>query len=276
MSPGDEMAWPEALAHVPGASAGAQITVRPLAGGTTNATFQVQTGQGTFVVRLHESSAADLGVDRRREAVLQAAAAQAGFASQVLAADPLGRYLVTQFLPGTPWSAADLKDAAQLRELARVLAGLHALPPPVVPPLDLAGLLEHHAVRIAAQDDAAALQLAPRLAQARQILARQGAAGRPSCIIHGDLTHANIIGRHPPRLIDWEYAFVGDPLAELACLLAYYPQLWPYAPSLLDWCGLAGSASLGALDELAGVYRLATDLWYRRLALGRRHPGPAH
>jgi thiamine kinase len=276
MSTLDSGAWQAALAHVPGGGDGAQVTVRPLAGGTANATFKVRTGCGVFVVRLHEPDSADLGVDRRREAVLHVAAAQAGFASQVLDADPLGRYLVTEFLPGTPWSAAAVQDEARLRELAQVLAGLHALPPPAVPPLDLGALLDRHVAHIATLDAVAAQELLPRLAHARRVLARQAAAARPPCIIHGDLSHSNIIGRHPLRLIDWEYAAVGDPLADLACLVAYYPQVRASGAALLQWCDLAASAGLEALDELAGVYRLATDLWYRRLALARRHPPPAH
>jgi hypothetical protein len=62
----------------------------------------------------------------------------------------------------------------------------------------------------------------------------------------------------------------------VACLLAYYPQLLPQAMLLLRTCGLAGSVSLPVLEELAWVYRLLSDMWYRRLTLAPRHPAPAH
>lgn len=276
MNPADSTAWPDALAQVPGAGGGGDLVVAPLAGGTANTTLRVQTRQGVFVVRLHEPRTLDLGVDRRREAVLHAAAAAAGLASRVLAADPQGRYLVTEFLGGSPWSAADLQDETRLRELAQTLGKLHALPAPEVPPLDLASLLERHATWIAAQDEPAAQGLLPRVARARDILARQADAGRPACIIHGDLSVSNLIGSRPLRLIDWEYAAVGDPLADLACLLAYYPQLLPHAAILLQGCGLAGTVRLAVLENLAWVYALVSDLWQRRLALARHHQPPAH
>jgi aminoglycoside phosphotransferase (APT) family kinase protein len=268
----DTVAWREALAHVPGAGSGTAPDVQVLAGGTANASYRVQTGQGAFVVRLHEPYVLDLGVDRRREALLHAAAAAAGLASRILAADPQGRYLVTQFLEGAPWQEADFDDETRLWALAQTLRALHALPAPRVPPLDLGALLERHVAQIAAQDAAAVQELLPQVARARTILARQAQAGRAACIIHGDLTHSNVIGSGRPRLIDWEYAAVADPLADLACLVAYYPRVLGHAAQLLRRCGLAESASLPELADLAGIYRLLSTLWYRRLALARRHP----
>ena len=268
--------WREALGQVPGADPAGEVDVQALAGGIHNSTFRVRTGQGAFVVRLHEPFTVELGVDRRREAVLHAAAARAGLASRVLAADPAGRYLVTEFLHGSAWRAVDMDNAARLEALAQTLAQLHALPAPEVPALDLHALLEAHVAKIAAQDAAAGRELVPELTRARDILARQADANRPACIVHGDLTHSNLIGPERPLLIDWEYAAVADPLADLACLVAYYPQVLSHGAALLRSCGLAGSASLAALAELAWVYQLLSNLWYRRLALARRHLPPAH
>ena len=276
MNPADSVAWHEALARVPGGKSAPDLIVTPLAGGTANATFRVETGEGSFVVRLHEPYTLDLGVDRRREAILHAAAAGAGLASRILAADPQGRFLVTEYLPAPVWQAGDLANESRLGELADTLRKLHALPAPRVPALDLAGLLAGHAAWLAAQRAAPPAELVPQLARAREILARQQAAGRAPCIVHGDPTAANMIGTAPLHLIDWEYAAVADPLTDLACLLAYYPSLEPRGEMLLDRSGLAGSATPTQLAELAWVYGLAADLWHRRLALARRHPPPAH
>ncbi|HEY6454107.1 MAG TPA: phosphotransferase [Steroidobacteraceae bacterium] len=276
MNPPTSVAWQQALGQVPGAEPGADIEVQALAGGTTNATFRVQTRMGRFVVRLHEPYSLDLGVDRKREAVLHAAAAAAGLASRVLAADPAGRYLVTEFLNGAPWRAADFADENRLRALAHTLCELHALPPPKGLRVQLRALLEGHLAHIAAQDGAAVQLLRPQVRRALEILARQADAARPACIVHGDLSHTNVMGRGRPRLIDWEYAAVADPLMDLACLAAYYPPVMAHGTTLLRRCGLPGSVTLSALEDLAWVYRLLSNLWYRRLELARRHPPPAH
>jgi aminoglycoside phosphotransferase (APT) family kinase protein len=267
--------WEEALAQVPGAECGAALQVDALAGGTTNATFRVRTSQGVFVLRLHEPYSLDLGVDRRREALLHAVAAGAGLASRILVADPAGRFLVTEYLTGEPWKATDLHDENRLWALAQTLRTLHALPAPVVAPLDLEGLLERHIAQIAGQDLAAIREMRPDLVRARGILAREADAGRSACIVHGDLSHANMIGTGP-QLIDWEYAAVADPLLDLACLAAYYPSVLGQATALLRRCELSATASVAALEDLAWVYRLLSKLWYRRLALAGRHPPPAH
>lgn len=265
-------AWAEALSHVPGAESAVDLDVLALTGGSANATFRVQTPAGQFVVRLHEPYTLDLGVDRKRESVLHGVAAAAGLASRILAADPRGRYLVTDFLDGALWQAADLDDEARLWELAQTLAELHALPAPDVSPIDLPALLERHLDHIAQQDGAAAQALRSPVARALAILAREADAGRPACIVHGDLTHSNIIGMGQPRLVDWEYAAVADPLMDLACLAAYYPRVLTHGTALLRRCGLPGSVKRAVLEDLAGVYRLLSSLWYRRLELARRHP----
>ncbi|HTV78947.1 MAG TPA: choline/ethanolamine kinase family protein [Steroidobacteraceae bacterium] len=267
--------WRRARAQVPGAQAPTGVEVTPLTGGTSNSTFRVVTRDGAFVVRLHDPLGTDLGVDRRREALLQSVAASAGLAGRVIAADPAGRYLVSEFLDGAPWQPGDLEDRTRLRQLGERFGQLHSLAAPVVTPLDLEALLERHAAHIAALEPAAGRLFAPQVVSAREILKRQADAGRAPCILHGDPTHSNFIGT-PPRFIDWEYATVGDPLADLACLLAYYPQILPHARILLDSCGLAARVPLSALQALVSVYRLASDLWWRRLELARRHPPPAH
>ena len=276
MSLPTSVAWQEALSQVPGAESGADIQVQALAGGTTNATFRVQTRAGRFVVRLHEPYVLDLGVDRKREALLHGAAAAAGLASRVLAADPAGRYLVSEFLDGAPWQAADFADEKRLWDLAQTLYELHALPAPEVSRLELSMLLERHLAGIAAQDGAAAQVLRPQVARALGILARLAQADRPACIVHGDLSHANVIGAGQPRLIDWEYAAVADPLIDLACLAAYYPPVLAHGTTLLRRCGLPASVTVSVLEDLAWVYGLLSNLWYLRLELARRHPPPAH
>ncbi len=136
------------------------------------------------MVRLHDPLAADLGVDRRREAILHAAAAgrrsrQPHPGNGIRQA----RYLITEFLDGAPWRAIDIEDENRLWALAQTLSELHALPAPEVAPLDLPTLLERHLGRIAEQDVTAAQELKPQVARAQDILARQADAGRPACIV---------------------------------------------------------------------------------------------
>ena len=257
--------WEPALSRVPGCESAPPLAVEPLAGGTANVSYRVRSLQGWFVVRLHRPYAPELGVDRRREARLHAAAAAAGLAPAILAADPGGSFLVTEYADARRWDSEDMEDPERLMLLARTLGRLHALPAPQTPAFDLATLAAGHVAAIVRTEPAAAGVLGPLLVRAQGILAEQTAAARPHCIVHNDLNHANLLGEAPLYLIDWEYAAVADPLSDLACLVAYYPQLMSQLPLLLAESGLA--ATPGQLRQAAWVYSLISDLWHRRVQL---------
>ena len=73
-------------------------------------------------------------------------------------------------------------------------------------------------------------------------------------------------------LLDWEYAAVADPLFDLACMLAYYPQAAAHADALLDSSRLAG---LGTAEMLR--QRLAVRCWSAISGIARGgSTGPAH
>jgi thiamine kinase len=268
----------QALLQVPGCEDGSPpITVAPLQGGTSNAAFRVQTRLGSFVMRLNEPEAAQLGVDRAREVLLHRAAAAAGLAPAIIHADAEGRFLITELITGSIWAASDMGDWRSLEPLCDVLRRLHGLvapapqtegttpSAPATSPLNLGLLLQHHAANAtqARPDDAVHLTSLVRRAESILAASNAGAVRAPS-IIHNDLHHSNLIGwGHRLQLVDWEYAAVADPLYDLACLLAYYPQAEPHATRLLEATGLAVRASVEELIGITGVYVLLSYLWYR-------------
>lgn len=268
---GDVIA-PEVLRHVPGCEDGRPpLAVEPLAGGQVNASFAVLTPAGRFVLKRHPADTAPPGVDRRREALLHAAAAHAGLAPALVHADPDGRFLVTEYVSGPAWSEADFGDASRLQRLAEHLRALHALEPPEVPAFDPLGLLHQHVAGLPPSEQSAARPLLRRAAEA---VPRLEAAGRAPAIIQGDPHPPNVIGTGPLFLIDWEYAAVTDPLYDLACLLAYHPQAAPHAQLLLEHSGLAPAAARAELAEATWLYVLLTWCWHRGRR-GEREPDTA-
>jgi aminoglycoside phosphotransferase (APT) family kinase protein len=262
-----------ALGRVPGCEAGAPpVEVTLLGGGPANASYRIVTRRGVFVVRMHAEESALLGVDRAREARLHAHAARAGLAPALLASDPGGAFLITEFVPGRVWDVSDMGEPSALARLGERLRTLHGLPAPEVAGYDPAGLLQRHVARIAAADPAEGGALAPWLERAGAILEACRTSGRSACLVHNDLHHANLLcAGSVLYLIDWEYAAVTDPLFDLACLLAYYPQAVRHASLLLEASGLAAPDAPRELADLTWVYVLLSYLWYRALRLN----GPA-
>jgi thiamine kinase len=257
----------EALSQVPGYSRAAGIT--PLAGGVVNSTFRVETAAGKFILRLHDASSVALGTDHIREAHLQNAAAAAGVAPAVLYADPLQRFMVSEYIEGRVWSAADFADVARLHELGETLLRLHAVVPPVPAPFDLAALLRGFAERIGRMAPEMQPLLAQLMARAEYSLRECGTEARAPVVFHSDPQHSNIIQAAGGLvLIDWEYAAVGDPLFDLACVLAYYPQALPHASVLLHAAGLGAQATMPMLENATWLYVLLNFFWECARRLG--------
>jgi thiamine kinase-like enzyme len=105
------------------------------------------------------------------------------------------------------------------------------------------------------------------MAEADAALALCASGGREAAIVHNDLYHLNLIEGERLYLIDWEYAAVADPIFDLGCIFAYYPQAEPYAGELLDATGLAALVSTAELLRARFLFLLLSFLWYRRRRL---------
>jgi len=263
---GLELIPEEVLAHVPGNP----LRAERLPGGTMNRSFRVETGAGLFVARVHNEAAATLGADHGREAKLHAAAAAAGLAPALLHVDPRYRFMIMEHVPGPTWTEADLSRPDRLRQLASTLHALHSVTPPDVPPFDIGASIErlHGRLSQALPDEGAALS--HFIDRARTALLLSDSARRPRVVIHNDLHHTNLMGAGPLVLLDWEYAAVTDPLIDLACLLAYYPQATAYADALLEASQLSGEVSPAMLSAATWLCILVSYFWYRV----RRLAGP--
>ncbi len=262
----------EVLAHVPGFAAGGAAWAERLPGGTMNRSFRVQTDAGLFVARIHDEAAATLGADHAREAKLHAAAAAAGLAPTLLHVDPRYRFMIMEHVPGPTWAESDLRQRERLRQLGSTLRALHSVAPPDVAPFDIGTSIERLHGRLCAALPDEGAELSHFIDRARAALLLSDSARRPRVVIHNDLHHTNLMGTEGRLLLlDWEYAAVSDPLIDLACLLAYYPETAPHADTLLEASGLSAEVSPAMLAATTWLCMLVSDLWYRV----RRLAGPA-
>jgi len=235
------------LAQVPGCDAATPpdaITV--LRGGTINTSFRVDTRAGRFVLRLNARAGGLVGADHEREAQLQRVAAQFELAPPLLYADAAQGFMISKYIDGRVWRPSDMQRPAALRRLGTRLRALHDVAPPAVAAFDLGALLRGYCRRVGDAVPAERPLLAGLQQRSEATLAMCMAGGRRATIVHNDLHHSNLIEADRLYLIDWEYAAVADPLFDLACVLAYYPQAEPHAQALLDAAGLAEQASVAA------------------------------
>lgn len=267
------------LQHVPGCENGdAPYSQELMGGGKVNRSFLVRTRRGRFVVRLNESAEADPGLDRGRELLLHTAAANAGIAPPVIYASPDRSCLITDYLEGRPWTPHYFTRMRDLRSLGMRLRALHALPVPGdvsqrLARFDPLAALRRYADQILRADPHEATRIGDLLGRGQAALLRSGSAGREPCVVHMDLHHGNVVTADRIYFIDWEYAQLGDPLLDLACVMAYYPRAVTHGPLLLETTGLAErGATPDMLVELTRVFNLLTYLWYRARRVARPVP----
>lgn len=251
------------LRLVPGCERGeAPLAVLPLLRRRVNRNYRVDTHEGSYVVRLAATTDAWLLADRRNEIMLHSAAARSGLAPRLLHADAARAFLIMDYAEGGLWTAAHFADPAHLRDLGDRLHRLHSLDAPPLARIDVLTTLGAYASRLASTAEVVP-KLEARLSAASGAWDIVRAAGRTESIVHHDLHATNIVATaNGVSFIDWECAVVSDPLLDVACVCAYYPQARDHAGSLLQGAGL-DHVRARELDAAIRVFDIHTWLWYR-------------
>jgi thiamine kinase-like enzyme len=159
-----------------------------------------------------------LALDRTVELTAARAAAAAGLAPEVLAADPAAGVLVTRFVRARPLTTEDLLAPGGTERFAGLLADLHRAPRPgPVTTTDLAAVADRYLARAAESDLALPdghLAARPSVTRTLAILGRRTVTPVPG---HRDPGPPNVLDDGTRWwLIDFEYASWCEPALELA------------------------------------------------------------
>jgi len=205
-----------ALQRVP-ELAGRDLTLTALSGGITNRNFLVAPSTGTdrYVIRLAGNDTHLLGISREVEHAATVAAAGVGVGPEVTAFIRPEGYLVTRFIEGVPVSDESVRQPATLRRVADSLRRIHDGPP--IPGL-FVPLRIVEAYRALAQGRGVRIPVEYELAAAigRRIEFACIAAPLEPRPCHNDLLNANFIDDGARiRIVDWEYAGMGDAFFDL-------------------------------------------------------------
>lgn len=263
----DELELRQRLRECAATRALADGVVARIEGGLSNRAWRLDAHGERWFVRLGHPQAARLGVDRRSECAVLLAVSAAGLAPVVRTCEPATGLLVTRFIDGATWRAADATTDANIRRFAERLRRLHGLSiPDGVHAVDYRRQARHLAASLPASDAPARI-LHERAAQG---FARIGAARLPDALCHNDLHHLNVLDDGSRLwLVDWEYGGRGNPLFDLAGFLALH-DLGPDATeTFLDAYGALQPADRPWLEDARWLFDYVQWLWYRS-----RFPNP--
>jgi thiamine kinase-like enzyme len=193
---------------------GRRFQIEPLGGGITNRNFRVDVDGRSYVLRIGGRDTHLLGIDRRAEYRAASTAATLGVGPEVVAfVEPEG-YLVTRFVEGAPAPAEELRRPEGLRETAELLRRFHEA---AAVPARFDSFRVVEAYRASAVTHG--VDVPPAYEQAKAVADRIEASlgAQPTVPCHNDLLNANFI-RSPDgiRIVDWEYAGMGDRFFDLA------------------------------------------------------------
>jgi thiamine kinase-like enzyme len=224
--------------------AGAIRNIQPIKHGLTNRSWLVTADADRFVVRISNQSAADLQIDRDSEATVLLWVARAGIGPEILRCDPQHGVLVTRYL-GAHWNERAAQTPENIDRIATLLRHLHSLDiPPGVRAVDLASTVHGYLRTLDERGIRNGLTLpAPRLC-------------------HNDVHHLNIVEAARLRLIDWEYAGVGEPLFDLASLCVYHRYRRSQRERLLSaYAAPSEAVSWQRLELACWLFDYIRDLW---------------
>lgn len=235
--------------------------VTRIEGGLSNRAWRLDANGERWFVRLGHPQAVRLGVDRRSECDVLRTVAAAGLAPGVHVCEPNEGLLVTRFIEGRTWSAADARSPDNLRRVASCLRRLHELPVPD-------GLREvdyaRQAVRLAAAlpaNDASSAELSERATAA---FARIGDGGSATTLCHNDLHHLNVLDDGSRLwMVDWEYGGRGNPLFDVASFLTLHDLGPDPTESFLEAYGRLLPGERSHLDDARWLFDYVQWLWYR-------------
>jgi thiamine kinase-like enzyme len=186
-----------------------------LGGGITNHNVKITLDDGeAFVLRIAGRDTALLGIDRRVEYEASLAAAAVGVGPEVVAlVEPEG-YLVTRFIEGRLVPVERMRDPETVGRVAGAVRAFHH-GPPLAGRFDSFRVVEEYRATAFARGAEMPAQYVWARQTARAVAAARGPAPERPC--HNDLLNANLIddGRRI-RIVDWEYAGMGDVFFDLA------------------------------------------------------------
>ncbi|MEK6719541.1 MAG: phosphotransferase [Chloroflexota bacterium] len=197
--------------------AGRALGFTALSGGITNRNFLVEVSgvPDRYVIRLAGNDTHLLGISREVEHAATVAAAGVGVGPEVTAFIRPEGYLVTRFIEGTSVSNDAVHQATTIARVADSIRRIHGGPaiPGLFIPLRIV-----EAYRALAADRAVPIPVEYAHAHAVGQRIERALVERPIELrpCHNDLLNANFIDDGTRiRIVDWEYAGMGDPFFDL-------------------------------------------------------------
>ena len=231
----------------------------PLSGGITNRNYRVDVDGASYVLRISGSDTRLLGIDRTVEHAASLRAFEVGVGPEVVAFVEPEQWLVTRFLGAPPLPPEDLRRPVNIARVAAALRRFHGA-------AAIPGHFDAHAVvdgyRRVAEERGVPLPAAFAGSRALAERIRLARGPQPQVPCHNDLLNANFLDDGEVRIVDWEYAGMGDRFFDLANLSVNHEFVVDEDELLLAaYFGSARPADLAALRLMRFMSDFREAMW---------------
>jgi thiamine kinase-like enzyme len=192
---------------------GRPARVAELGGGITNRNFKVEVDGEVFVLRMGGAKTGLLGIDRASEYAAGRRAFEVGVGPEVTRFVPDEGWLVARFIDGRTISLDEMRRPETLARVARALRRFHEAAP-IPGRFDAFAVVDEYRTKAEAHGVAIPAEFSGARALADRIHSARGAQRLVAC--HNDLLNANFLDDGEIRIVDWEYAGMGDRFFDLA------------------------------------------------------------
>ena len=199
------------LQRIPQFASAKSLEIKELKGGITNKNYKVTVGGESFVLRMGGNETKYLGIDRKVEYECSLLASQIGIAPEPVAfLEPEG-YIVARFLSGKGLSAEEIGTEENIKRVLESMKAYHALDhfPGSFSPFRVA---EEYAKTASSFNVKLPEKMDWYLEKSREI--ETSIYGHEPLVLrpcHNDLLNGNFIDDGTRiRILDWEYAGMGD------------------------------------------------------------------
>lgn len=286
------LAIDRAIAKVPFLRESKNIKKTPLSGGITNLNFKIDADGKSYVIRLAGENTAQLGIKRDVEHAANKAAGELGIAPEIMYfIEPEG-YIVTRFITGKPIAPDVIRQRDYLSRIVRKIRLFHRRAPKLNGEFNVFRRVEM-LTKVSKSNNSKFPRdwdwIMQKTNEVKKALEKDPYIPTPC---HDDLLNLNWLEENVPgdigeiRLLDWEYAGMGDIFFDLGnfChhhrlsddevrffLNEYFGEVTPkhYARLRLMWPmselheAMWGTTQTG-ISKLEEDFQGYADLWFAR------------
>ena len=212
----------QAIARIPFLKDAGDIKTTELKGGITNRNYKVESGGKAFVLRITGEGTDLLGIRREVEYAANKAAGELGVAPEVYYfIEPEG-YLLTRFIPGKHIPPDEMSQVENVRRVARKLRLYHTRAPAVKGEFNVFRRVEHLTKMSREHHTKFPFDFEDILRRMNEVESAFNKDPYTPTPCHCDLLNLNFLDEEVAgekgelRILDWEYAGMGDVYYDLA------------------------------------------------------------